>query len=337
MNGLKKIRWDSLIRRIIWSVAFMLLIIHSAGAQSIFEGQVMDKTTQLAIPSVTVSLLREKLTTSTNSQGYYKLDSELTVENDTLIFSSVGYISYRLPTSDYLPNVFILLQPSSTSLDQVDITRRKLETTRINGFDLGQIKRDLESAPTPFSSQFAYAKLFTAAKSNALLTKIELGRIAFESKTITKISPSQVMPLIKSNPKTRFIIHVLSASPLSKSPDVILFSKLISLDDNFIWVTIDLSKEGIVLNEKDFFIAVEWLRIPYNEVVKLEWAPRVRKVKKDGEEILEDVSKYKMFYQPALASYESKETTPSFTKTNNGVWVRSLGSKEIALSASIKY
>ena len=337
---MRKITSNRLIVALICAVNLLFVFTEPVKSQTRIEGQVIDKVTQLAIPSVTVQMVREKLTTSTNGQGYFKFDLEQMISNDTLVFSSIGYLTYKLPTSNYVPNGFIQLQPSNTSLKQVDITSTELKTKRINGFDLGHVISDFESAPTPYTSQFAYAKLFTVPTENALLTKIEIGRIGFESKRRTRVSADgsfPELPLIKTNPKTRFLIHVMTVNPRSNLPDVTLFTKVISLDDNLIWVTIDLAKEGVVLAAKEFFLAVEWLRIPYNEIIKLEWAPRIRGLRKNGEQLLEDVSQYRVLYQPAMASYKSEKKVPSYIKTKRGTWVPAHNSGEVALSASVKY
>ncbi|MES2829856.1 MAG: carboxypeptidase-like regulatory domain-containing protein [Bacteroidota bacterium] len=314
----------------VWLTAFLILILSNVNAQNLLEGQVIDRVSKESIPAVTVTLIKAKISAQTNSMGYFKIESDNSLSGDTVVFSHVGYVTFRMPVSAYQGNSLILLQPSNATLDQVNITNSKLKILRLNEFDFSKIKKGQGYVPQPFTAQSAYAKLFEAPEENALLTKVELGRTVFHDPQYPQL------PLVKYNPRTRFLLHIMSVHSDSKMPDKTLFTKTVSLDDNGIWVTIDLSKDNIVLDRKEFFVAVEWLRIPYNEVFKLEWAPRVKAVKKNGTELLEDVSMYQTLYQPALVSYEGKKDDRSYIKYKRGKWILYPG-RDVALSATIKY
>ncbi|MFP5081522.1 carboxypeptidase-like regulatory domain-containing protein [Pedobacter sp. JCM 36344] len=338
---MSKINWKTIAGRFIWMTTLLIIFHTTTVAQSVFEGQVLDSAVLEPLVSVTVSLAGKKIATSTNSQGYFKLTIDDTLRIDTLTFSSVGYITYKLAISDYKPNAIVILRTSNANLAQVNITKRKLKFERLNGFGLGQIIRDTAYVPTPYSTQFSFAKFFSASEDNAILSKIEIGRIDFEMLFLEKLDANNemepLMPVTKSNPKTRFLIHILSVNSQSRLPDKLLFTKSISIENDLSWVTVDLTSELFVLKSKEFFVAVEWLRIPYNEIFKLEWAPRVRAKNKNGKELLEDVSQYRVFYQPALASYPSTQRAPSYIKNKQGLWMPSSNDKEVALSATIKY
>ncbi|NNU34623.1 hypothetical protein HK413_12060 [Mucilaginibacter sp. S1162] len=56
--------------------------------QAVYEGQVIDKETERAIPSVTVTLVKAKFVTKTNERGYFKLSADNPVDGDALQFSS---------------------------------------------------------------------------------------------------------------------------------------------------------------------------------------------------------------------------------------------------------
>jgi hypothetical protein len=361
-----------LIRHFIGVITLIVVFSHASLAQSVFEGQVIDSALQEPLSSVTVSLLEKKLTTATNSQGYFRINSDETIVNDTLVFSSVGYLTYKVPISTFVNNSVIVLSPSNASLAQVEIRRRKLKFKRLNGFGLGQLVPDTIYVPIPYSSPIAYAKYFIAPEDNATLTKIELGRVDFEvlpieryifkaslepTKPITKpeidlgytkleitaiekynpVPQQPIKPLTKSNPRARFNVKVFSVHEKTKLPDKILFTKSLSLENNLTWVTLDLTTDSLALKSKEFFVAVEWIRIPYNEIMKLEWAPRVRTTTKNGKQKLEDVSQYRVLYQPALASFGSSKNIPSYIRDDQGNWVPSLYNKEVAISATIKY
>ena len=330
-----------LIKHLIGVITLIVVFSHASLAQSVFEGQVIDSALQEPVSSVTVSLLEKKLTTATNSQGYFRINSDETIVNDTLVFSSVGYLTYKVPISTIVNNSVIVLSPSNASLAQVEIKRRKLQFTRLNGFTLGQLVPDRLYVPTPYASPIAYAKYFIAPEDNAILTKIELGRINFEVLVIERYNPKApqepLKPFTKSNPRTRFIVNIFSINEKTKLPDKILLTKSVSLDNNLTWVTLDLTNDSLALKSKEFFVGVEWIRIPYNEIVKLEWAPRIRATKKNGKQKLEEVSQYRVLYQPALASFFSAKNLPSYIKDDKGNWIPSLNNNEVAISATIKY
>jgi len=303
--------------------------------QVVYDGQVVDKNTELAVRGVTVRLLKENIAASTSDQGYFRLVSNNAVSNDTLVFSSVGYHTFRLPVSAYRKNLYLLLHPSSTNLQEVGITNRKLKDLTLNRFEWADIAEDRYTRTSAFSSRYAFAKLFTAPNGNMVLKSIELGRRGFNDW-------SEARPLITANVNTRFLLHVMNVNPATGEPGKVLFTKSVSLTDNALLIRVDLSDDNIVIAADQFYISVEWLREPYNELVKLEYAPKIRKVTKKRGDILEDVSKYRIVYQPALVGMYRKKGAVSWVKTDKNKWVpynsasRSSG-LEIALSATVHH
>lgn len=120
-----------LIKHLIGVITLIVVFSHAGLAQSVFEGQVIDSALQEPVSSITVSLLEKKLTTATNSQGYFRINSDETIVNDTLVFSSVGYLTYKVPISTFVNNSVIVLSASNASLAQVEIKRRKLQSKKL--------------------------------------------------------------------------------------------------------------------------------------------------------------------------------------------------------------
>lgn len=324
----------------------LLLSSLRASAQTVFEGQIINKISEAPVPNVNIRLARERITVTSNAQGYFRIASADSVVKDTLIFSSVGYQTFKLLTSAYQKNGFISLVPTTTTLEEVSITNEKLKIVRLNKFDLNDIKEDPPGVKTdpflpvvtyPFSPRNRFfAKLFTAPQGNVVLTKVDLGRRELDE---TKYPDK---PLVTSHIKTRFLLHVLSVDPKTGAPGTLLFSKTINLTDKALWVELDLRKDNIIINPAEFYIAIEWMHIPFNEVIKLFYSPKVRKVTKKGNQLLEDVSEYTMLYEPALIEYKKKKPTVSWIKNHENKWQRydseiSGQSREIALSATINY
>ena len=317
----------------------LIFLLNDAIAQDTYEGQVMEKDSMTAISSVSVTLVKEKIVVKTNARGYFRIDSENGVPNDTLVFTSVGYLTYNVAVSDFVNNSFIIMNPSSTALKQVDVTVRNLKTLRLNAFGLQILKKDRDMSvppfkpyiPKPYTTTYIYAKLFSSPEPNFTLMNIEFGRTVFDDPFYP------ILPTTKSNPRTKFFIHIMSVESQSGKPLKSIFTKQISLTENGKWVTIDLSKDNIDMPSKQFFIAIEWLRIPYNEIVQLGQTPRVRRLKKNGDQITEDVSQYKVLYQPALVEYKHSNKPRSYIKDIQGNWQEEAQGLDVALSATIKF
>ena len=297
-------------------------------SQVIYDGQVVDKDTELALPGVTVWLLKENVAASTNDQGYFNLTSINTLINDTLVFSSVGYHSFKLPVSAYKENLFLLLHPSNTNLQEVGITSRKLKDITLNKFVWADIADD--KYVTPFSTNYAFAKLFTAPNGNMVLKSVALAR-----------KRRQHVP-IKTTVNTRFLLNVMSVNRHTGEPDKILFSKTVSLTDNAQLIRLDLSTDKIVISDSQFYISIEWLRVPYNEVISMSSAPRVRKVTKKKKDIYESVTDYRTTYQPTLIAMLKKKGAVSWVKINRGKWIpQNSATKntgiDVALSATVHH
>ena len=310
---------------------FLLLFIfcQSAVAQTVFEGQVLDQFYEKPVPSVTVALIKTKIVTLTNQQGYFNIEANEVAPIDTLVFSSIGYITKRLAVSDYTENVFVLLTPSNATLEEVIITNRKLKIERLRDFTNGDIGTTPGNPQSKYQLAYAYAKLFDSKHANLLLKQVDLGRyIAYAVPRI----PVQ----------TLFLLHIMDVDPKTGSPGKIIFTKQIHLKDKSYWITIDLSKDNIVIPTNRFFISLEWQQIPMNEMVNLRFTNRIYDVKKNGKQRLEDVSDYSISYQPIFTGYHRSKPAVSYTKTIGGNWQLNkfdsrYGGQELALSVTYKY
>jgi|GEM_PF-1213333 len=307
-------------------------------AQSLFEGQVFNKRTETPIAGVTVTLQKEKLATSSNDQGYFNLRSSTEQPNDTLIFKGIGYVTLKIPVANFDVGMQVLLTESTNMLEQVDINVRKLKVERLNAFSFAHIREDPmgDVRTRAYTTTFQYAKLFVAPYENVMLHQIDIGRRNFNP------SFSPVGQLIKSKTQARFKLHIMQVDPKTGGPGKILFSKDVLLRDNSLMIAIDLSKDQIVLKDQRFFVAVEWLHIPFNELVKLEYAAKVNKINRKGNQVLEGVANYRILYQPALIEYDGWKPAESWVMKEDGRWrmnppIKTNKGSDVALSATIKY
>jgi hypothetical protein len=315
----------------------MLLMLPSfCFAQAVYNGQVLNKVTELAIPNVSVILLKEKTGTQTNTQGYFILATPDPLPNDTLVFSCVGYKTYRLPVSVYQKQMFVLLEAINTQLNEVTITNQKMRSETLSKFhiyDLKFVASPIYYHPTILVySHTALAKLFSASKPDAILTEVSLGR---------QDLPETSTSFNTTNKYAQFLVHVMLQNPITGAPGAIIFTKTVSLTDDAIKIYIDLSKDNIVLHANNFFIAVEWLNKPYNEIIQISASSKLDRVTKSGDQIARAVSQYRMYYQPFLVGYPNESNTlPAllYKKVGNSWHVtHEYNPMEVALSATVHY
>jgi hypothetical protein len=317
-------------------VALLCLVPKLTHAQEVYDGQVINKVTELAIPGVTVILLKEKIATQTNERGYFNLTSENKILNDTLVFSSVGYKTFKLPVSAYQPQIFIMLQASTTQLNEVNIGNSKIKSVTLSKFSHYDLKNSGKSTlyyhyTQVITPRIALAKLFTAPNPNAILTNISLGRQDFPS------SPTYAI----RNKFTMFLVHVMMQDTITGTPAKILFTKSISLTDNSEWVDINMSDQLIIVPGNNFFIAIEWIQNPYNEIIGIDPSSKVKRLTKRGLQVLEDASEYRIYYQPFLVGYNNENNQKQavlYTKVGeNWRLAKEYRQLDVALSATVHY
>ncbi|WP_214072324.1 carboxypeptidase-like regulatory domain-containing protein [Mucilaginibacter sp. dw_454] len=309
---------------------FLTLLICQSGAvfaQAYYEGQVVDKNTEAAIPSVTVILSKTQTATRTNEQGYFSLNAPAAVEKESLVFTCVGYQTYTLPVSAYKRGMFIAMQPSSAKLKEVEIRYRK-KTQKLGEFTRGDLDAQISwSVSYPFYSATMYAKLFETSKQDAVITSIDLGRW----------QPGPDAWDMQPGKTSMFKVHIMTVNPANGAPDSILATKEISLADRSRKVTVRFDSTNVVLPPKKFFVAIEWLPLPYNEYILKGGNARLE-TRANGEiRTWQNGGFDRVIYQPILVRYE-RSTNPISWKLVNGAWTRyKHPGSEIALSATINY
>jgi hypothetical protein len=102
-------------------------------------------------------------------------------------------------------------------------------------------------------------------------------------------------------------------------------------------VTIDLKDDKIMLPLNKFFIVVEWLKIIRNEVVELEVIQKLERVRKNGNQLTQDDSRYTIMYQPFLIAFSGPQATHGWVAIDNVNWVALKLNLNIALAATIIY
>lgn len=216
---------------------FLLLPI-GAAAQKTYTGTIINKRTRDKVPFATVGLIKENIGTNADEQGNFTLVSKDEKPGDSLIISSVGYETLKL-TAGSFPDHIIPLQEKQGYLKDVTVTARQKWTYET----LGKTGDCGSNAVTTLGSQVQIARIFHAPVDDAILSQVWI---------------------CKTDHKTIFRLRVYDMDTLTKGPSHELCDQVIEIKTSDKIVTVDLERYKIHI-PRDFFVAIEWLRIPYNE------------------------------------------------------------------------
>lgn len=73
------------------------------------SGQVLDAETHLPLPFASISVMDSQLGTISNSEGYFVLSSESILGTDTLLFSYMGYETFKRAIQDFEKSPLVYL------------------------------------------------------------------------------------------------------------------------------------------------------------------------------------------------------------------------------------
>jgi hypothetical protein len=277
---------------------FLIFPLISYG-QNNYYGDIIDKNTKEKIPFATIGLIKENTGINADENGRFALVSRY--ESDTLIISSIGYESLKFSVNMLPLNMLFELQKKSITLKDILIVQYKKSET-INEFSNCGISYYKTSGMV---SQVA--QQFQSPAANSLLSEINI---------------------CKSDDHSLFRIRVYSMDSLSGLPSIDLADTIIEIKTARKHVHIDVAKYNIYIPGRDFFVAIEWLKIPYNE--------NKEKIKKGS---LTNVSST---YSPSIA-YKPESRVLSdigkpikvWQKLYTGNWIKLSG--RLLISATVKY
>jgi len=234
----------NILKVLLQSITTLFIIVVSAlcplllDAQTMHTGTVVNKTTRMGVPFATIGLMKMNTGTNANDSGYYQLNTGLKAD-DTLIVSSVGYFTAKIPTSQVSSGMVIDLEEKLTPLKEILIAPLTGQMTMINQYNNCGLNSYFSAG---FITQIA--QHFAAPVANSRLKEIQI---------------------CKQGDQSIFRLRIYSVNPKTGAPDYDLADTLIEINSSKKKVDIDVSKYNILFPETDFFIAVEWLKIPQNE------------------------------------------------------------------------
>ena len=228
---------------------FSLLLPFISYAQNSFEGIIVNKTTNVPIPYASIFLLKGKTGVNADENGLFKLDISNRQVDDSLIVTCMGYALLKFPVQNpdklWIASAKIELTELVHNLKEVVIPNNNFK----NSITLNQFE---ESPGRYYGSGNFIAQLaqhFVSPSDNVMLKDIKIARFS--------------IPLLMPQ-KAIFRIRVYEVDPLTKQPANDLTDEVIEVKTKSKIVELNLEKYKIYIPNKDFFIAIEWLRIPYN-------------------------------------------------------------------------
>lgn len=278
------------------TLSFLLFPLMSL-AQKTYRGAVANSRTNAPIAYAAIGLMNGNTGTTADEKGIFELKPVNSFHDDTLIVTCLGYNVLKINVSNLdTSNIEIKLTERSFNLKEIEVTKNKKpkkdilndfdESSRAYGFDNRQI-----------------AQHFQTQNTNCQLIKV-------------KICDGSIM---RGKKIARYRLRIYAMDPITKAPSTDLCSKVIEvrtkLKRNEIY-TINLEKYKIIIPDNDFFIAVEWLKIPENE----------------SKEVFEG----KITYVPGIAHKKRTDLTlESWHLTYKNIWQQdSLGT--LLIAATVK-
>jgi hypothetical protein len=288
------------------AVSFLLPII--SYAQNIFEGVILDKATKAPVPYASIFLMNGKVRTNADENGYFKLAVVNNEANDSLIITCIGYIPFKCAISS--SNIL------SSGITKIELTHLVYDLKELvilnNNFKNSITLNDFSQFSGPYygSGNFTaqLAQHFVSPAKNAMIKGIKIARFS-----IPLLSPQKAI----------FRIRFYDVDPVSKQPANDLTDQVIEVKSRGKIAELNIEKYKIHIPNKDFFVAIEWLRIPYNAT----------QTNLNG--------KKQTYYAPSIGWSNNQATNMDIWQLGlNNVWEKfpaNLISNNLAIAVSLKY
>lgn len=223
---------------------FLLIFIPSFASGQL-KCSVVNSNSNLPVPYATVGFKTAKVGLTTNENGMFVIDTN-TFARDTLIISSVGYKTFEIAVSSVLITPEIKLEEHQLNLREVRLYSGKLQ----NEITIDEFSNCTNHSYTTSGFITQVAKLFEAPVSNAMLSDVFI---------------------CTSNRNSIFRLRLYEIDSITRKPSFDLIDTVIEIKAKKRKIHISLDAYKVYLPDKEFFVAIEWLKIPYNEdKVKIE-------------------------------------------------------------------
>jgi CarboxypepD_reg-like domain len=225
------------------NIIYLLIFSLTTFSQRTITGIVLNKKNNEPIPLATVGLMEQNNGTYSDEKGIFNITSTYFKE-DSLIISFVGYKTVVLSTSNFINNSFIKLELEERILDNVlIINRRDKKYQQINSFN----NCSQNFFYLSFKSVTIIAQLYEAPQKGMLLSELEI---------------------CKMSGNAMFRVHIFDFDSIKNCPSLELTDTLIVINSNKRNIGLNVENYNIIIPNKQFYIAIEWLKIPSNAYTK---------------------------------------------------------------------
>lgn len=218
-------------------------------AQIIFTGKVMDAKSELPLPYVNIGITDQPVGTLSNADGTFSLQIPVSYQNDSLLFTSLGYFHQKLSIRSLTQNAVVFLQQRAIQLQEVRVVADK----KAKVYDLGNKLSD---------NLFTCSDSASAGAAMALLIENKFPH--FHRKLTNPYLLQKAAILIGTNTLSEFKLRLrlLAYDSLTGLPGQDLLNENIIVTSRLQregWLDIDLAKYGIRIDQPRFFLAFEWI------------------------------------------------------------------------------
>jgi len=215
-------------------------------AQQSFSGKIIDAKTKQPIPFATIGLLKQNTGTNSYENGTFKFSANRTVENDSFFISCFGYVPKKIAIADKTENLIIELTENEVELQEVVVNKKNTWNATI--------LNDFHGCGNHFITSSGYitqiAQHFYTPEKGTILSAV-------------KICNGSMAMLYKE--KAIFRIRIYDMNKTTGAPGKDLCKEIIEIKTGRKNTVMYLRQYNIHIPENDFFIAIEWLKILYNE------------------------------------------------------------------------
>lgn len=219
------------------------------GQEKLNTFHIVDSATKIAVPSVSVVIVRAKLAITTEKDGIFSIPGNLGKMKDTLILSAQNYTTLKLPL--YKLDIIDTLYLVKASVDLVSALSSLPQDSLLNDFN----RKDIVNyagihTETSLFEYLQLAQQFDVPQSGLQLKGVVVNRLAFS-----------VDPNTAGSEVTTFRIRIYDVDSATGRPGKDLCRHLIEIKDkDSRQFKVNLSQYNIILPHQIFFVAIEWLR-----------------------------------------------------------------------------
>lgn len=267
--------------------------------QITYSGKIVSKKSKEKIPYASVGLIKENIGTNADENGFFTLTGSISKEHDSLIVSCVGYETAIVEAKGQ-SNCLIELEERPMILKEVIVNSKQNWNYKI----LNKLNGLGDACQTTSGQQVQIARHFATDIDNTILSKVNICK-----------SNNLFIP-----EKATFRLRIYGMDAISKSPSTELCNEVIEVRTKSRVVNIDLEKYQIHIPKRDFFIAIEWLKIKENE----------------------SGTKDHQTYNPCVGITFNKDKSYntevwSLMNYKKNFWMKMMNLKDVAISATVKY